>query len=185
MMASWWLHDGFRMICFLVCWKFGSCFIYFHSSFSLYFGKRGCLHNPESADYGCRRLRGAQHWPKWAIMRDHEEEGRIEPGPGRWSQFLAAHTSHELLSHLHLFCFSKYFQLLQASHTKIFLSQGLCHKVSTLVLSSTQSREVSLYNLFCSWMKSLFWSYPLPRTECRHSLKYFSHNVSALVLSST
>ena len=39
--------------------------------------------NLSPADYSCRRLRGAQRWPKWAILRDHEEEGRIEPGsPG-------------------------------------------------------------------------------------------------------
>jgi hypothetical protein len=77
----------------------------------------------------------------------------------------------------HLFCsFLQIFSLLHVSYTNISLSQSLCHKVSPLVLSSTQSRIVSLYNLFCSWMKSLFWSYPLPRTECRHSLKYFSQS---------
>ena len=59
MMSSWWLHDDFRMtswrlqqILFLGLLKIWLLFhlqYYFHSSFSLYFGKRGCLHNPESS----------------------------------------------------------------------------------------------------------------------------------------
>ena len=56
-------------------------------------------------------------------------------------------------------------KILNFYSTNISLSQSHSLKVSALVLSSTQSRIVSLYKIFCSWMKSLFWSYPLPRTE--------------------
>ena len=80
-----------------------------------------------------------------------------------WRHFLRRETPQQSF-HFFFFCltFYKYFQLSHVSYTNISHSQSLCHKVSTLVLSSTQSRIVSLYNLFCSWMKSLFWSYLHP-----------------------
>ena len=84
----------------------------------------------------------------------------------------------------HLFCsFLQIFSLLHVSYTNISLSQSLCHKVSTLVLSSTQSRIVSLYNLFCSWKKSLFWSYPPPRTEQGHFTNIFCNWMKSLFWS--
>ena len=81
----------------------------------------------------------------------------------------------------HLFCsFLQIFSLLHVSYTNISLSQSLCHKVST------QSRIVSLFYLKYFSHKvihtrTLLWSYPPPRTECRQT---FSQSLTIFLRSS-